>query len=160
VEPPGEWPRHGRMASVCAARGGDGSGYPGPGPGRSYGPHTGRALNQLKSFMKTFKQFQFVNRNQLKSLAISTVMGDDPGGPRWGMRGAHGGWGPALPPYGACQPGYRNERKPNGKLKHKQPVIDERLTAVNYRIRDFGVSLRECTSLWRVIWSGFYCSAN
>jgi hypothetical protein len=32
LEPPGEWPRHGRMASVCAARGGEGSGIPGAGP--------------------------------------------------------------------------------------------------------------------------------
>jgi hypothetical protein len=45
-----------------------------------------------------------------------------------------------------ARPRKSGERKPNGKLKHKQPVIDERLTAAKYRIRDFGVSLRECTS--------------
>jgi hypothetical protein len=38
------------------------------------------------------------------------------------------------------------ERNPNGKLKHKKVVVDERLVAAKYRIRDFNVSLRECTS--------------
>jgi hypothetical protein len=45
-----------------------------------------------------------------------------------------------------ARPRKQGERKPNGKLKHKKVVIDEGLVAAKYRIRDFNVSLRECTS--------------
>jgi len=44
-----------------------------------------------------------------------------------------------------ARPRKQGERRPNGKLK-RVVVVDERMVAAKYRIRDFGVSVRECTN--------------